>query len=133
MGRRWRQAAWRCWAVVLAVSAVVVVPIASAADTKAGAVPGEPCWAMDTHRYRSGLEAGRSYGLRHERRWASDDGGEAERKRHGRRLHREVLGAFRRSPVDQWCSCLLRKEGSLPVEDRQPKTDIHEAQGHLRR
>ena len=38
MGRRWRQAAWRCWAVVLAVAAVVV-PIASAADTKAGAVP----------------------------------------------------------------------------------------------
>ena len=38
MGRRWRQAAWRCWAVVLVVAAVVV-PIASAADTKAGAVP----------------------------------------------------------------------------------------------
>ena len=40
MGKRWRKAAWRCWAVVLAV-AVVVIPVASAADTEASAVPAK--------------------------------------------------------------------------------------------
>jgi len=39
MGKRWRKAAWRCWAVVLAVA--VVIPVASAAETKASAVPAE--------------------------------------------------------------------------------------------
>ena len=38
MGNRWRKAAWRCWVVVLAV-AVVVIPVASAADTEASVVP----------------------------------------------------------------------------------------------
>ena len=38
MGGRWRKAAWRCWAVVLA--GAVVIPVASgAAETKASAVP----------------------------------------------------------------------------------------------
>ena len=38
MRKRWRKAAWRCSAVVLAV-AVVIVPVASATDTEASAVP----------------------------------------------------------------------------------------------
>ena len=38
MGKRWRRAAWRGGAVVLAVGAVVV-PVASASDREASAVP----------------------------------------------------------------------------------------------
>ena len=38
MGKRWRKAARLCWAVILA-GAVIVIPVASAADTAASAVP----------------------------------------------------------------------------------------------
>ncbi len=40
MRKRWREAAWRCWSVVLAV-AVVVIPVASATDTGTSAVPAK--------------------------------------------------------------------------------------------
>ncbi len=38
MSKRWREAAWRCWGVGLAVAAVVV-PVASATNTEASSVP----------------------------------------------------------------------------------------------
>ena len=90
---------------------------------------GQARWTMDTHRYRGGLEEGGRHGLRYEPRGACHDGGQGERKGQHHRLHRDVLAASRRTPVDWWRSCLRPEEGSLPVEGRQRQTHAHEARG----